>query len=345
MAQPGNKIIVLWALLPSLFSVWLCVSTAAYGETDPQNLITLTNPNLPQTITKLRRKSTTEIFFDSGDWQGKHWKHTLLVISPKRHQPPPPGLQAPMILFIDNFQTGSSPSDNDISKFREIAEITSTPVACLGGVPNEPLFERKEGKLMSYSIQRFLETGDRSWPLLVPMVRAVRTAMAILSNSRIASQQSFIIIGSSKRGWVTYLTAATDNRVSAFSVLAFDFVRFDAQITAYHKEGSPSKELSLYKDLGLFSTTPTPRLSELFKLLDPFNYKKKLNMPKLLMTGTDDRWWDNNMWKRFAPFLGGQTDVVRLPGGGHSVFDNPLGYQILRAWLLTVVRKQPTQRR
>lgn len=336
MPSIRNKIITLSYLLVWLFSA----PAVTRGESDAQDLITLTTPRLSQTITRIKRKSKTELMFNSGNWHGKNWKHTLLVLSPKKPQQTPSRPQLPMILFLDNFQTGSYPSNADISKFQEISDITNTSVACLGGVPNEPLFERKEGDLMSYSIQRYLETGDRSWPLLIPMVRAVRTALMILSNPRIASQESFIIVGSSKRGWATYLTAATDARVRAFSVLAFDFVRFEEQIIAYHRGESPSRELSMYNQLGLFSTTPAPRLSELFKLLDPFRYKEKLDMPKLLMTGTSDRWWDNSMWKRFAPFFNGQTDVVRLPGAGHSVFDTPLGYQILRAWLISVMREQ-----
>ena len=58
------------------------------------------------------------------------------------------------------------------------------------------------------------------------------------------------------------------------------------------------------------------------------------------MTGTRDRWWDNDMWKRFAPLFDGQTDLVRLPGVGHNVWESTLGYQILRAWLVSTVTNQ-----
>lgn len=321
--------------------LWLCASIGtAQREEDTRDLTTLTTPRLPQTITKSSKNSIAEILFESGNWHGKNWEHSLLVFSPQRQTQKRPGPQAPIILFIDNFQTGGRPAKGDLAKFQEIANVTQSSVACLGGIPNHPLFEKKEGELMAYSIRRYLETGDRSWPLLVPMVRAVRTAMTLLSNLKVASQDSFIVVGSSKRGWTTYLTAATDARVRAFSVLAFDFVRFDAQIAAYRQGVSPSKELSQYDRLGIFSTTPNPRLKELFTLVDPYRYKDKFKIPKLLMTGTRDRWWDNDMWKRFAPLFDGQTDLVRLPGVGHNVWESTLGYQILRAWLVSTVTNQ-----
>jgi PhoPQ-activated pathogenicity-related protein len=336
MPLRSNRTLLLFFLL-----LWICGSIGtAHGDESPHDLIALTTPRLPQTITKISRKSLTEVSFHSGYWHGKNWEHSLIMISPQRRKQPASVRHLPMILFLDNFQNGTYPSNDDIAKFQEIANVTNTSVACLGGIPNEPLFERKEGELMAYSIQRYLETGDLSWPLLVPMVRAVRTAMTLLSNPRIAPHDSFVVVGSSKRGWATYLTAATDTRVRAFSVLAFDFVHFTAQIAAYRQGSAPGKELSLYDQLGLFSTTPSPRLNQLFALLDPFNYKDRLHMPKLLMTGTSDRWWDNSMWKRFVPFFEGRTDVVRLPGVDHNVFDNPLGYQILRAWLLSTMMER-----
>jgi PhoPQ-activated pathogenicity-related protein len=76
--------------------------------------------------------------------------------------------------------------------------------------------------LISYTLHQYKQDGDASWPLLFPMVKsAVRTMDAIQDFGKSRFQKNidqFFISGASKRGWTTWLTAATqDTRVKAIA--------------------------------------------------------------------------------------------------------------------------------
>ena len=74
-----------------------------------------------------------------------------------------------------------------------------------------------------------------------------------LSHNKIANINGFILCGISKRGWVSYLTAAKDNRVKGIIPGSFDTVNFEKTIPhQIDMWGEYSLDLGDYSKNGLF---------------------------------------------------------------------------------------------
>ena len=93
-------------------------------------------------------------------------------------------------------------------------------------VPNQPLtftgdgVPRREDALLAYAWDRFLRSGDATWLPRLPMTKSVVRAMDTVIDFCATpdgggrSIDSFVVAGSSKRGWTTWITAVVDPRAS-----------------------------------------------------------------------------------------------------------------------------------
>ena len=105
-----------------------------------------------------------------------------------------------------------------------IAVATHSVVAELRMVPNQPLTFSDDGKprvedeMIAYTWDKFLRTGDESWPARLPMTKAAVRAMDTVTAYAAGlpakvKVDRFVVSGASKRGWTTWTTAAVDDRV------------------------------------------------------------------------------------------------------------------------------------
>src|SRR5262249_55112259 len=153
---------------------------------------------------------------------------------------------------------------------------------------------------------RYLESKDGTWPLLFPMVKSVVSAMDALQ--AFAKEEwkfdvnSFIITGASKRGWTTWLTAATgEKRVKAIAPFVIATLNMPEhaknQVKAF---GKPSEMIKDYTERNLVPIPDTPEAKKLWTMIDPWVYREKLTVPKLLVNGTNDPYWPldalNSYW-------------------------------------------------
>ncbi len=73
---------------------------------------------------------------------------------------------------------------------------------------------RTEDAVIAFSFDRFMATGDESWPALLPMVKSAVRAMDVIQEVVPLGLgipiNDFVVSGGSKRGWTTWLTAAVD---------------------------------------------------------------------------------------------------------------------------------------
>jgi PhoPQ-activated pathogenicity-related protein len=249
-------------------------------------------------------------------WQGIPWEHRLQVFRPQQ-------LEFPHIAVLLN--TGGGGSEEEKTLGQMLANLCGATVAILYHIPNQPLFEGKsEDALIAYTFVKFLETGDESWPLLFPMVKSVVRAMDALQEFSKQEWpeplQEFVITGASKRGWTTWLTAVADARVVAIMPLVYDNLNLAAQM-AHQLEtwGRFSEQIDDYTQLGLQQRLSTERGRRLATIVDPYTYRQRLTLPKLIVNGTNDRYWALDALNLYWDDLPGEKRVLYVPNAGHDL--------------------------
>ncbi len=251
----------------------------------------------------------------SQTWQGKPWTHRLQIFRPAVAKHPNAA-----ILNI-SYGSGSFP---ETFIARQLANATGTTVVNVFNVPNQPLYDRTEDDLIAYTLGQYLETGDETWPLLFPMTKSVTKTMDALQEWSAQSGKitKFIVTGASKRGWTTYLTAASDKRVIGAIPIVYDNLNLPAQIQhqrAIWKSTSPL--IAPYAEIGLFDQMGTEKGQKLMTMIDPYAYRAKLTMPKLLINATNDGYWPHDSLKLYRAGLPGETDVFYVPNAPHVMGD------------------------
>jgi len=258
-----------------------------------------------------------DLHFVSQTWQGNTWEHQLQVYQPSNVAP-----NSTMFLWV----TGGSARTAHISLGLELARKIGAPVAFLYHIPNQPLLESKlrEDDLIAETFVRYLKTKDENWPLLFPMVKSVVKAMDVLQ--AFGKQEwgepvsKFIISGASKRGWTTWLTAAIDHRVRAIAPVVIDTLNMRAQMPRQLKAfGAYSTRLAPYTSRGLVPIPETPEGQRLLSMVDPWAYRDRLTLPKLIINGSNDYYWVTDALNLYWNEIPGDKWVVYVPNAGHDL--------------------------
>lgn len=269
----------------------------------------------------------TELKLTSQKWKGNIWEHSLVVYEPKGIAPDGASADS-MLLFITGGRTGGTPDPGDHAAMFALARACGARVARLQAVPNQPLLgDRTEDDLISETFVRYLQTGDEEWPLLFPMVKsAVRAMDALQEWSRRGDRPvgRFVVTGASKRGWTTWLTGAVDDRVIAIAPMVIVILNLGAQGPNQLKVwGHYSEQIHNYVERGLMEKAKTPAGTKLWKMVDPYTYRDRLaRKPKLLINGTNDRYWTLDALDLYWSGLPGPKYLVELPNAGHGLEQN-----------------------
>ena len=274
-----------------------------------------------------------ELTLISQTWQGKPWEHAFSVLVP----PPAQGDRARpghALLAIN----GSGGKQKLIEMLAPLAAHMGVPVAILFDVPNQPLFadETADGKglredaAIAHTFKKFIETGDPEQLLLLPMVRSAVSAMDALREFSQQEQaanngwafgtlERFVTTGASKRGWTTWLTGVVEpQRVIAIAPIVYDNLNMRAQID-YHMQvwGAPSPSIHDYTDAGLLQMLDKPQADDLVRIVDPYSYANRLNLPKLQLIGTNDSYWPLDAINLYRGDLPGHLYCHYVPNAGH----------------------------
>jgi PhoPQ-activated pathogenicity-related protein len=261
-------------------------------------------------------------------WQGITWKHALTIYEPAELT-----CKDAVLLFIVGGSTDSKPDDDDHKLAFALTKTTGARVAVLHQVPNQPLLgNRKEDDLISETFVRYLETKDKNWPLLFPMVKsAVRAMDAVGAWAKARGQgevSRFVVTGGSKRGWTTWLTGAADHRVIAIAPMVIVMLNMGLQgPNQIDVWGQYSEQIDDYVKRGLMERAKTAEGAELWKMVDPYTFRDRLTIPKMLINGANDRYWTLNAIDLYWNGLKGPKYVVELPNAGH-------GLEVNRDWAL-----------
>lgn len=268
----------------------------------------------------------------SQTWHGIPWKHVLYVIKPSELKPE----RSDALLVIGGGRWQASWPDNgpdqvavrnETQLMSAVANQFGCVIAVLSQVPFQPLLgDKYEDEIIAATFAKYMETEDTSWPLLLPMVKSAVRAMDATTAS-VAEQwnlqlDEFTVTGASKRGWTTWLTGASDTRATAIAPMVIDMLNMERQMQhQLDTWGKFSEQIADYTRLELPKYLATPRGQRLQAIVDPFAYREKLTQPKLLIFGTNDRYWPldacNNYWQN----LHGEKYLLYVPNQGHGISD------------------------
>jgi len=283
-----------------------------------------------------------DLFLVSQKWRQYVWKHQLTIFSPEEND-----YDGALLIITGghNDKITQSPHWKKGSKGgmwvklgARTAEKNKAIVAVVRQIPNEPLFDSlTEDQIISYTFHQFNDTKDYSWPLLFPMVKGAVKAMDALqefSNQKLFHPLNrFVVTGASKRGWTTWLTGANDSRVVAIAPMVIDIlnmpVNLKHQMDAY---GSYSKQINDYVKLGIVQGMGTPEGETLVDMVDPYSYREKLTMPKLIFMGTNDPYWVIDNVKNYLPQIPGYNLLNYTPNAGHDLNKGTVAFPALSAF-------------
>jgi PhoPQ-activated pathogenicity-related protein len=286
----------------------------------------------------------------SGAWRGaqevyeQEWRHYITVVEPDNIS------STTALLVISGGSTGSMPSQSLSAVLLPFAQSTGSVVALLQAVPNQPLNftddtrGRSEDAIIAYSYDKFMNTHkagetDMTWPALLPMTRSAVKTMDALQDflgtkaTGPVSIERFAVTGASKRGWTSWLTAASDDRVSAVMPIVIDVLGMEQQMEHHRRayssypEDSPenfiyggySTAIEDYVEKNVFQRFGTPESESLLKIVDPFTYRDVLTMPKLILNSTGDQFFLPDSSQFYYDGLPGMKYVYYAPNTDHGL--------------------------
>jgi PhoPQ-activated pathogenicity-related protein len=256
------------------------------------------------------------------------WEHWLQVVVPARVS------NDTALLMIGGGSTGNPAPGKPSGMLVEISRRTGSVTAEIATIPNEPLRfagedrERSEDAIIAYSWEQFRKTGDTTWPVQLAMVKSAVRAMDTVQRftAELAGRQmvrSFVVSGASKRGWTTWLTGAADKRVRAIIPVVIDMLNTQASFR-HHRAvyGFYAPAVHDYEEMGIFQWIQSPESDRLMAIVDPFNYRDRLTMPKFLIHGTQDEFFLPDSSRYYFDGLKGPKYLRYVPNAGHGLKDS-----------------------
>ena len=310
--------------------VILAITTSAFAQAQP---VPVASPlqdylNIPDKVFgwKLNEKIDNplgkiyDVELTSQAWMDMTWKHVMMVYEPTelKHKDH-------VLLFITGGGHLNKPNEGDRVMGLMLARLCGARVAMLHQVPNQPLLGgRNEDDLITDTFLFQLATGDKRWPLLFPMTKSAVRAMDCIEQLATkewgSSVKGFVVTGASKRGWTTWLTGASDKRVIGIAPIVIDTLNVPKQMD-YQLEtwGQYSEQIADYERKGLIKHLKDDPDFPLWRWVDPWFYRAHLTLPKLIINGTNDRYWTVDALNLYWDDLSGVKYIRYVPNAGHNL--------------------------
>lgn len=259
------------------------------------------------------------------------WWHWLTIIVPE-------GAKSNKgMLFINggshNTKQPKKPKDMTL----QVAMGSQSVVVGLHNIPNQPTIflnddygPRGEDELIAFGWRQFLERGakteDAEWLARFPMTKAAVRAMDVVSEFTADSTEvkidEFVVAGGSKRGWTTWTTAIVDDRVIGIVPIVIDMLNvipsFNHHWRAY---GKWAEAVGDYQSEGVMEWQNSQEYQQMVELTEPYNFREKLTMPKLILNATGDQFFLPDSWQFYWNDLLGEKHLRYVPNSEHSMRD------------------------
>ena len=254
------------------------------------------------------------------------WRHWLTLSIPSG------AASETALLFIGGGSNGDDPPPGPNERTAGIAKATGTVVAELGMVPNQPLIFHDDGKpryeddLIGYAWAQFLDTGEARWlprnAMVKSAVRAMDAVTAVMASKTGGERKvdRFVVAGGSKRGWTAWLVGAMDDRVVGVVPIVIDVLNVEPSMRHHFAAyGFWAPSVGDYVAHGIMRRFGEPRLTALYDLVDPYAYRHRLAMPKLVLNAAGDQFFLPDSSPFYWHDLQGPKALRYVPNADHGL--------------------------
>ncbi len=254
------------------------------------------------------------------------WQHWLTLTIPAEVA------SSVALLYVGGGSNGGEPPVASRQQMAAIARASGTVVAELGMVPNQPLVFHGDGKpryeddLIGYAWVQYLGTGDPRWlprnAMVKSAVRAMDAVSAVMASDAGGKYtvDRFVVAGASKRGWTTWLTGAMDDRVVGIIPIVIDVLNVTPSMRHHFAAyGFWAPSIGDYVAHGIMLHFDDPKLAALYRLVDPYYYRHRLAMPKLVLNAAGDQFFLPDSAQFYWHDLRGENYLRIVPNADHGL--------------------------
>jgi PhoPQ-activated pathogenicity-related protein len=292
---------------------------------------------------------TSQRWLTEQEVQRPLWTHWVTVIQPAK-------VTSDIgFLFITGGSSERQPPANPPAWLVDLVRNTGTVAAELRLVPNQPVIftedptrkPRSEDDFIAYTWDKYLRTGDEKWPARLPMTKsAVRAMDAVTAFAQ--SQEGggnkvsrFVVSGASKRGWTAWATAVVDQRVVGLVPAVIDMLNVEPSFVHHYRAyGTWSDAVKDYVHHGIMNWMGTKEFKALMKIEEPYEYRDRLTMPKLLLNASGDQFFLPDSSQFYFDDLRGEKHVRYVPNTSHSL-DKSDALETVQAFYAAIVSNTP----
>lgn len=293
---------------------------------------------------------TSQTWLTPAEVDQTNWTHWITLAVPSEVT------SETALFFIGGGSNEKGPPRSPNSDLARIAVETKSVVAELRCVPNQPLTFHQDGKgrfeddLIAYTWDKYLRTGDDRWPARLPMTKAAVRGMDAVTDFCAQPQggglkiTKFVVAGASKRGWTTWATAAVDSRVVGIVPIVIDVLNVVPSMQHHYAAyGFFAPAVGNYVEHNIMNWMDTPEFAALMKIEDPFSYRDRFTMPKLILNACGDQFFLPDSSQFYFDQLPGEKYLRYVPNADHSL-RNSDAYETLHAFHHALLTGTPLPR-
>ena len=118
----------------------------------------------------------------------------------------------------------------------------------------------------------------------------------------------------------TWATAAVDTRVVAIAPAVIDLLNVEPSFNHHYRAyGTYSDAVKDYVEQGIMDWIGTPQFHALMKIEEPYEYRERLAMPKLLLNASGDQFFLPDSSQFYFDKLRGENHLRYVPNTSHSL--------------------------
>lgn len=327
-------------------SAWDCFRDRNEQYSEVLSCYTSALRNTPSTYNELPAESflgvinrnfelVSQDWSENPDLEPTPWKHSINIFIPE-------GATSGRALLIVNNGISIPSRDVDVrpatdfdeTNMLQIAKRTGMIVISIDNVPTQYLtytddgVPRREDSSVAHSWRLFMQSPKEKpfSSLHVPMVGSIVKAMDLAEKELQAfGIKKFVVAGTSKRGWATWLTAIADNRVEAIAPFVIDILAMNDVMEHTKKSFGGNWPLAFhdYRSQGFTNLMNSEDAKPLYELVDPLQYKdahyrSRLSIPKYIVNASGDDFFPPDNSNFYYSDLPGIKTFRTTPNSDHA---------------------------